>query len=80
MEYFWSDGGNNRPVFRYRVKVPKCTSEMYTWCEQFDDEGKYFRRFHVEWKTVTALKRDYEVVQFEWEHAAFMFKLTWGGE
>jgi hypothetical protein len=79
MEYFWSDGGNNRPVFRYRVKVSKCTEEMYRWCEQFDDEGKYFRRWHVEWRT-THIDKEYEVVQFEWEHAAFMFKLTWGGE
>ena len=79
MEYFWSDGGNNKPYFRYRVKIPKCTTEMYEWCEAFSDEGSYFRRFHVEWK-LTHKDRDYDVVQFEWEHAAFMFKLTWGGE
>jgi hypothetical protein len=52
---------------------------MYKWCEAFDDEGKYFRRWHVEWRT-THIDKEYEVVQFEWEHAAFMFKLTWGGE
>jgi hypothetical protein len=77
MEYFWSDGGNNRPVFRYRIKVPKCTSEMFKWCEGFDDEGKYFRRWHVEWKKFG--DKDYDVVQFEWYDAAVMFKLTWGG-
>ena len=78
MEYFWSDGGNNRPVFRYRVKVSECTTEMYNWCDNFDNEGKYFRRWHVEWKDVH--KRDYDIVQFEWDHAAFMFMLTHGGE
>jgi len=78
MEYFWSDGGNNSPYFSYRIKVPKCTTEMYEWCEQFSDEGHYFRRFHVEWSMNRS--RDYDIVQFEWEHAAFMLKLTWGGE
>jgi hypothetical protein len=80
MEYFWSDGGNNRPYFRYRVKVPKCTTEMYEWCEAFDDEGVYFRRWHVEWKDVHGHGLNYDVVQFEWDKAAVMFKLTWGGE
>ena len=79
MEYFWSDAGNNRPYFRYRIKVPKCTTEMYEWCEAFDDEGSYFRRFHVEWMSVHN-DREYEIVQFEWDKAALMFKLTWGGE
>ena len=77
MEYFYSEGGNNRPVFRYRIKIPKCTTEMYKWCEAFDDEGKYFRRWHTEWKEV--YRRDHDVVQFEWYDAAVMFKLTWGG-
>ena len=44
MEYFWSDGGNNDPYFSHRIKVPKCTADMYDWCAEFDDEGKYFRR------------------------------------
>jgi hypothetical protein len=79
MEYFWSDGGNNKPYFPHRVKVPKCTEEMFMWCEFFDDEGKYFRRFHVEWNTVHP-GREYDIVQFEWADAALMFKLTWGGQ
>ena len=77
MEYFWSDGGNNRPVFRYRIQVPKCTTEMYEWCEQFDHEGAYFRRWHVEWMD-THKPRDYEIVQFEWETAAILFALKFG--
>lgn len=77
MEYFWSDGGNNRPVFSYRIRVPKCTTEMYEWCEQFDNEGAYFRRWHVEWMD-THKPRDYEIVQFEWETAAILFALKFG--
>lgn len=79
MEYFYSGGGNNRPYFSHRIKVPKCTEEMYLWCEFFDDEDKHFRRWHVEWKEIHR-PRDYDIVQFEWADAALMFKLTWGGE
>ena len=78
MEYFYSEGGNNRPYFSHRIKVPKCEREMYKWCQDFSDEGAYFRRFHVEWASV--YNRNYDVVQFEWEKAAFMFRLTWGGD
>lgn len=78
MEYFWSEGGNNRPYFSHRVKVPKCDTDMYQWCQDFNDEGRYFRRFHVEWASV--YNRKYDVVQFEWSEAAVMFILTWGGE
>ena len=77
MEYFWSDGGNNRPYFRHRVKVDKCTSEMYKWCEEYDDQGVPFRRWHVEWRKID-VEREYEVVQFEWEEAALMFVLKFG--
>lgn len=78
MEYFFSHGGNNDPDFRYKVKVSKFTTEMYEWCEGFDNEGAHFRRWYVKW----AQRRGagYDVVQFEWETAALMFKLTWGGE
>jgi hypothetical protein len=79
MEYFWSDGGNNDPYFSHRVKVPKCTADMYDWCTEFDDEGKYFRRWHVQWQA-NRPQRDYDVVQFEWREAANMFLLTWGGQ
>lgn len=74
MEYFWSEGGH-RPYFPHRIRVDKCTTEMYQWCENYSDEGKYFRRFHVEWRSVFP-DREYEIVQFEWEQAALMFALT----
>lgn len=77
MEYFWSDGGNNSPYFKYRIKVNKCTTEAYKWCEAYDDGGVPFRRWHVEWKTVHK-DAEYEVVQFEWEQAAIDFALRFG--
>jgi hypothetical protein len=52
---------------------------MYEWCSDFDDEGKHFRRWHVQWQ-VNRPQRDYDVVQFEWREAANMFLLTWGGQ
>jgi hypothetical protein len=72
MEYFRSIGGNNSPYFRHRVKVRKCTDEMFDWCRDFSDEEKNFRRWHVEWG------KDYDVVQFEWEEAAVLFALMFG--
>ena len=77
MEYFYSGGGNNSPYFSYRIRVPKCTTEMYEWCDAFDAEAKCFRRWHVEWKA-THKPRDYEIVQFEWETAAILFALKFG--
>lgn len=76
MEYFWSDSGH-RPYFSYRIRVPKCTDEMYKWCLAYDNEGKHFRRFHVECKEIKD-GADYDVVQFEWEEAALMFSLKFG--
>jgi hypothetical protein len=52
---------------------------MYEWCDDFDNEGAYFRRWHVEWKDIHR-PRDYDIVQFEWREAANMFLLTWGGD
>ena len=76
MEYFRSGGGNNSPYFSHRIRVPDCTSDMYTWCTEYDDQGSYFRRWHVEWKGIT--KKNYDVVQFEWEEAALLFALKFG--
>lgn len=76
MEYFYSGGGNNRPYFSYRIKIPKCTSEMYSWCDEYDAQGRCFRRWHVEWQSIT--QKNYDIVQFEWEEAAIMFLLKFG--
>ena len=75
MEYFWTDGGH-RPWFSYRITVPKCTDEMFVWCKNYNDEGQYFRRFHVEWAS-SKDNCDYDIVQFEWEQAAIDFSLRW---
>ena len=76
MEYFYSEGGH-RPYFAYRVKVPKCTTDMYQWCKDYDDKGKYFRRFHVEWSSVYQ-DTDFDVVQFEREQPYLTFLLKFG--
>ncbi len=82
MEYFHGGGGNNRPVFVYRFKVPKVTTSMYQWAEQYPSKG-YFQRWHVEWATVYGKMdspRDYDVIQFEWSEAAKIFRIAFAGE
>lgn len=74
MEYFHCESGH-RPYFSYRIQVPKVTDEMFQWCKQYDAEGKYFRRWHVEWGSVH--QRQYDIAQFEWEQAAVDFSLRW---
>ena len=76
MEYFWCEGGH-RPYFLYRVKVPKCTTEMYMWCKEYKDRNEYFHRFHVEWQTVHQ-DRNYDVIQFEREEPYLTFLLKFG--
>ena len=77
MEYFWSDGGNNRPTFIYRFKVKKCTTEMYEWATAYPSNN-YFQRWHVE-RSITS-DRDYEVIQFESSEAAKVFRIAFAGE
>lgn len=78
MEYFWSDGGNNRPYFVYRFKVKDINSnDMYLWAKEYPSKG-YFQRFHVEWKSV--YNREYDVIQFEWSEAAKVFRIAFAGE
>ena len=60
MEHFRSEGGDNRPYFKYRIKVPKFTGVMYEWCLDYDDQGCHFRRFHIEWKE--SYQKKYDVV------------------
>ncbi len=76
MEYFYSESGH-RPYFSHRVRVQKCTVEMYEWCLKYDSQGKHFRRFHVEWKE-TKDGAEYDIVQFEWEEPALLFVLKFG--
>ena len=41
MEYFWSDGGNNRPDFTYRFTLKEVTEEMYDWCGNYPLDGPF---------------------------------------
>ena len=77
MEYFFSDGGNNRPYFPYRFKVKKVRRPMSLWALAYPSKGP-FTRYHVEWGTV--YNRDYDVIQFEWSEAAKIFRIAFAGE
>lgn len=82
MEYFHGGGGNNRPYFIYRFKVPKCTNDMYKWAEAYPSKG-HFCRWHVEWASVySKMDRplDYDVIQFEHSEPAKVFRIAFAGE
>ena len=82
MEYFFTSSGNNRPVFIYRFKVSKCTTEMYEWAASYPEQGP-FSRFHVEWQDMfTKMDRpiNYDVIQFEHSEAAKIFRIAFAGE
>jgi hypothetical protein len=82
MEYFYSEGGSNRPYFIYRFRVKNCTTEMYQWAEAYPEKGP-FSRFHVEWSSVYTtggMPRGYDVIQFEHNEAAKIFRIAFAGE
>ena len=82
MEYFWSEGGNNRPDFTYRFLMRTTTSEMIQWCRAYPANGP-FERFHIINNfTENYLKSDQDrrvvlpLIQFESRKAAYMFRLA----
>lgn len=78
MEYFWSDGGNNRPDFTYRYTMKEVTSEMYRWCQSYPANGP-FDRFHVirnYGQPTDSDKKEVPLIQFENKKAAFMFSIA----
>lgn len=78
MEYFWSEGGNNRPDFTYRFTMKEITTPMYEWCEQYPANGP-FQRFHIirnYGQPSHEDKKEIPLIQFEDKNAAFMFKLA----
>ncbi len=77
MEYFHSDGGNNKPFFIYRYKVDRVSTEMYTWAQQYPSKGP-FSRFHVIWNAVE--NNPYDIIQFELKDAYLAFKYAFAGE
>lgn len=73
MEYF----GSGKPYFAHRIKVPvDLPTGAFEWCQEYPDEDQPFRRFHCEWDHYG--HNGYVIIQFEWEEAAFMYKLRWG--
>ena len=75
MEFFYSDGGNNRPYFVYRVKVKNCTTEMYNWAQKYPEKGP-FSRFHIEWD----MSKGYDIIQFELRDAYLAFQYAFAGQ
>lgn len=81
MELFYGGGGRSNPDFSYKVRVKK-QDGMLEWCNKYPVTGTgYFQRYYVDWRDGgRGWDTGYAVFQFEQEDAAFMFKLTWGGE
>jgi len=77
MEYFHSEGGNNKPFFIYRYKVDRVSTEMYLWAAEYPSKGP-FSRFHVIWNAVE--KNPYDIIQFELKDAYLAFKYAFAGE
>ena len=77
MEYFQGGGGLNSPYFAHRIRINRMSNPAFLWCQQYPATG-YFQRFHVEWGSNQDPEVDYDIVQFENEKAALMFRLTWG--
>ena len=81
MEYFWSEGGNNRPDFTYRFLVKEITTEMYKWCEAYPLAGP-FERWHIirNWQqsyfTDLGDRKETPLIQFESRKAAYMFRIA----
>ena len=81
MEYFWSDGGNNRPDFTYRFTLKEVTEEMYDWCGNYPLDGP-FERWHIirnyqsSYFTDLADQKETPLIQFESRKAAYMFRIA----
>ena len=75
MKKYHSEGGAQNPDFPYRVPVRNCTTEMYKWCEAYDDQGQSFCRFYVKWNMYG---EGNDIMQFEQQAPAIMFALRFG--
>ena len=75
MKKYHSEGGTQNPDFLYRVRVKNFTTEMFEWCEAYDDQGDTFCRFYVK---RNMYGEGYDRVQFEQEQPAIMFALRFG--
>jgi len=77
MKRYHSEGGTQNPDFLYQVRVRDFTTEMYDWCEAYDDQGETFCRYHVKWNLYDD-HYEYDRVTFEQEAPAIMFALRFG--
>lgn len=78
MEYFWSEGGNNRPDFTYRFTVREITTDMYEWCLDYPANGP-FERFHIIRNFGQPTDQDraeVPLIQFESRKAAYLFRIA----
>jgi hypothetical protein len=78
MEYFWSDGGNNRPDFTYRFTLKEVTEEMYDWCGNYPLDGP-FERWHIirnYGQPTHEDKKEVPLIQFESRKAAYLFRIA----
>jgi hypothetical protein len=85
MEHFWSDGGNNRPFFLYRLKLKHISTDMFNWCDNYPGKGP-FSRWHVIYNYDNkpnipgADKEQIPVIQFELRDAYLAFQYAFAGE
>ena len=82
MEYFWSDGGNNKPYFIYRFSVKReSLNTMMTWANQYPMDGP-FSRYHVIYNSKPGNDDTPEIplIQFESRDAYLTFKYAFAGE
>ena len=79
MEYFWSDGGNNRPSFAYRFTLKEINSEIWAWCSEYPLTGP-FERWHVirnYGQPTDGDKKEVPLIQFESRKAAYLFSIAY---
>jgi hypothetical protein len=85
MEYFWSDGGNNRPSFPYCFLMKEINDEIYDWCGNYPLDGP-FERWHIIYNYTahgyrvgnpTADSVEIPLIQFESKKAAKLFRIAY---
>lgn len=82
MEYFWSDGGNNKPYFTYRYTVKKSSLiEMMEWARDYPEKGP-FSRYHVIFNSQPSNEDMPEIplIQFELRDAYLAFRWAFAGD
>lgn len=79
MEYFWSDGGNNRPSFPYAFILKEINSNIWNWCDSYPLTGP-FERWHVirnYGKSTDGDRAEIPLIQFESRKAAYLFSIAY---